>query len=327
MPAAVKAIRAAEQLGYESVWLGEAYGSDAVSALGYLASATDRMRLGSAVLQVHARTPAMTAMTAMTLDHLSGGRFALGLGLSGPQVVEGWHGVPFGRPLEALREYVDVVRQAIGAVDPVVHEGPRYSLPYRGDDASGLAKPIRPRLRPVQDRIPVLLATLGPRSVELTGEIADGWLPIFYSPRQEAVLCESLDAGASRRPAGLDPVEIIACPHVAMGPDIDECRDRLRPMLALYFGGMGAKGRNFYWDLAVRLGYGRQATEMQEAFLAGRKKDAAAAVPDSLVDEVCLVGPPEHISDQLEVWKRSRVGTLAVRSTDVETLRSLAALA
>jgi F420-dependent oxidoreductase-like protein len=326
LPRISEAIRAADESGYDSVWVGEAYGSDAVSALGYLAASTSALRIGSAVMQLHARTPAMTAMTAMSLDHLSGGRFVLGLGLSGPQVVEGWHGVRYGPPLATAEEYVDIVRLAISRSAPVEYSGRRYELPYRGEGATGLGKPLKTVLHPVRRSIPVFLASLGPKSVELTGRIADGWLPIFYSPYQEQVFLSDLDRGLAERSPDLPPIEIVACPQISLGPDLAACRDRLRPMLALYIGGMGARERNYYFDVAVRLGYERAARAIQEAFLAGRKSDAIAAVPDALVDEVALAGPIDRIADQLAAWRESRVSTVCLRTTEVATIRALAAV-
>lgn len=326
VPDAVDTLRIAEDLGFDSVWVGEAYGSDAASALGYLGATTRRLRIGSAIMQMHGRTPAMTAMTAMTLDRLSGGRFILGLGVSGPQVVEGWHGVPYGSPLTTTKEYLDIVRQVIARESPVTYEGRRYTLPFDGDGATGLGRALRSSIDPLRQRIPIYLATLGSKSVELTGEIADGWLPIFYSPTQEDALCGALDRGIARRPSNAGSLEIVASPQIAMGPDIDDCRDRLRPMLALYIGGMGARGKNFYFDLVSSLGYESDAVSIQDAFLEGRKAEAASLVPDRLIDEVALAGPPERIAEQLEVWKASRVDTLCVRTRDVRVLAALAAL-
>lgn len=319
-------IKAADRLGLDSVWLGEAYGSDAVSAIGYLAAQTEHIKLGSGILQLHARTPAMTAMTAMTLDHLSDCRFQLGLGVSGPQVVEGWHGVPYGKPLALTREYVEVVRAIIAREQPVEYAGQHLSLPYKGTDSTCLGRPLKSTLKAARPRIPIYLASIGPKNIELTGEIANGWLPIFYSPGKEDILCESLDRGLTKSGRGSADIDIVASPPVAIGPDLEECRAKVKPMLALYIGGMGAPGKNFYFDLACRYGYVDYARRIQDAYLSGRKGDATAAVPDDLVDEVALVGPLPRVVDQLEAWKASRVTTLCLRTTDlvlIETVRGI----
>jgi F420-dependent oxidoreductase-like protein len=313
----------ADRVGIDSVWAAEAYGSDCVTVLAYLAARTERIKLGSAIMQMPARTPANTAMTAMTLDVLSGGRFLLGLGLSGPQVVEGWHGVPYGRPLGRTREYVEVVRRIIRRDAPLEFDGEHYQIPYRGEDATGLGKPLKSILHPLRDRIPIYLAAIGPRNVALTAEIADGWLPIFYSPEREAIFNEHLDTGL--REAGRDPAEldIAATVYVALGDDVAACRDMLRPMFALYIGGMGARGRNFYHDLAVRYGFQEAADQIQALYLEGRKEEAAGKVPDALVDEMALVGPIERMVDRLEAWKSSRVGTLILGTQQPEVLAPL----
>ena len=321
--AALPLVEHADRVGIDSVWAAEAYGSDAVTVLSYLAARTERIKLGSAILQMPARTPANTAMTAMTLDALSGGRFVLGLGLSGPQVVEGWHGVPYGKPLRRTREYVEIVRRAIARAAPLEFDGEEYQVPYRGDDATGLGKPLKSILHPVRPRIPVYLAAIGPANVRLTAEIADGWLPIFYSPEREAVFNEHLDQGL--REAGRDPAEldIATTAYVAMGDDVARCRDLLRPMFALYIGGMGARGRNFYFDLACRYGFEGQARTIQDLYLDGKKHEAAAAVPDALVDECALVGPTDRMVDRLAAWKESRVGTLILGTMQPEVLEPL----
>jgi F420-dependent oxidoreductase-like protein len=313
----------ADRVGIDSVWAAEAYGSDAVTVLSYLAARTERIKLGSAILQMPGRTPANTAMTAMTLDALSGGRFLLGLGLSGPQVVEGWHGVPYGKPLGKTREYVEIVRKAIQRIEPLTYDGEHYQIPYRGDDATGLGKPLKSILHPVRDRIPIYLAAIGPKNVALTAEIADGWLPIFYSPEREEIFNEHLDEGL--RQAGRDPadLDIASTVYVAAGDDVDACRDALRPFFALYIGGMGARGRNFYHDLASRYGFEEAADRIQDLYLDGKKGEAAAAVPDALVDEVALVGPVEAMVERLEAWKASRVGTLILATQQPEVLTAL----
>lgn len=313
----------ADRIGIDSVWAAEAYGSDAVTVLSYLAARTQRIKLGSGILQMPGRTPANTAMTAMTLDALSGGRFLLGLGLSGPQVVEGWHGVPYGKPLGRTREYVEIVRAAMARQGPLVHDGEHYQIPYRGPDATGLGKPLKSILHPVRDRIPIYLAAIGPNNVELTAEIADGWLPFFYSPEREHIYTGRLDAGFARH--GRDPAEfdIATTVNVAMGDDLDACRDAVRPIFALYIGGMGARGRNFYNDLAQRCGFEAAAKEIQDLYLDGHKAEAAAAVPDELVDEVALVGPLTRIVERFEAWKATRVGTLVLATHEPRVLEAL----
>jgi F420-dependent oxidoreductase-like protein len=320
-------VQRAEAAGFDSVWVAEAYGSDAVSVLGWLAAVTDRVKLGSAILQIPARTPAMTAMTAMTLDALSGGRVLLGLGVSGPQVVEGWHGQPYSRPLVRTREYVEIVRRAIAREAPLTFSGEAYTIPYAGPDATGLGKPLRSILHPVRPSIPIYLAAIGPRNVALAAEIADGWLPFLYSPAHEDVFAGALTEGGHRRAMGMWPLEIAAQVPVVLGDDVDACRDRLRPQLALYIGGMGAKGRNFYADLAARYGYEAEAGAIQDTFLAGRRDEAAGLVPDRLVDELALAGPAGRIRERFAAWRQSRASTLIVQTTQPEVIDLLADLA
>jgi F420-dependent oxidoreductase-like protein len=310
----------AERLGYESAWAAEAWGSDAVTVLAWVAATTTRLRVGSAIMQIPARTPACTAMTAATLDLMSGGRFVLGLGVSGPQVVEGWHGQPWGKPLAKTREYVEIVRAALRR-EEVEHDSQHYQLPYRGPGSSGLGKPLRLMARPRPD-IPIYLAALGPRNVELAAEIADGWLPLFLSPdRFDDVFLPHLAQARRER-----PLEVAASVQIVLGDDVQSCRDAVKPTLALYLGGMGAPGQNFYNKLACRYGYDREAREIQELYLGGRRRDAVAAVPDALVDEVALVGPRERIAERLETWRTCGVTTLLCQTRDVETLRTMAAL-
>ena len=315
----------AERLGYASVWTAEAYGSDAVSPAAWIAARTERIHVGTGIMQIPARTPAMTAMTAMTLDALSGGRFRLGLGVSGPQVVEGWHGVPFGKPLARTREYVQVVRAILQREKPVEFSGEYYRIPYTGTDATGLGKPLRSILHGRAD-LPIYLAAVGPRNVTLAAEIADGWIPIFFSPRRASLFREWLDAGFRARggvPARFDVMPMVA---VVVGDDVAACRAAVKPRLALYVGGMGARGRNFYNDIARRYGYEDAATKIQDLFLDGRKDEAAAAVPDALVDEVALCGPRERIRERLPEWRGAGVTTLMV-SGDHTAVRTMAELA
>lgn len=320
-------VREAEHLGFRTVWAAEAYGADAATVLAAIGVQTDRIGVGSAIFQIPARTPAMTAMTAATLDDLTGGgRFRLGLGVSGPQVVEGWHGVPFGRPLRRTREYVEIVRRVLSREAPVSFEGVDYTLPYRGDDATGLGKPLK-LIGGAHPDIPMYLAAIGPKNVALTAEIADGWLPVFYSPEHApAVFGSHLAEGFARsgQAGKAESFDTVATVSVALDDDIDAARAQVKPFLALYIGGMGARGRNFYHDLACRYGYAEEADRVQELYLEGRKEEAVAAVPDALVDEVALVGPAEAIRDRLEAWKESGVTTLALATMDPAAMRVVA---
>ncbi|MDJ0790724.1 MAG: LLM class F420-dependent oxidoreductase [Acidimicrobiia bacterium] len=316
----------AEQLGYDSVWTAEAYGSDALTPLAYVAARTSRIGVGSAVFQMPARTPAMTAMTAATLDEMSGGRFRLGLGVSGPQVVEGWHGRPFGKPLAVTREYVSIVRAILAREAPVEFDGEYHQLPYRGEGALGLGKPLKIMMRPRAD-LPIYLAAIGPRNVELTAEIADGWLPIFFSPeRSRETYTGLLEAGFARSgdPNKADRFDIAPTVNALVTDDLEGGRLQMKPQIALYLGGMGAKGRNFYNDLARRYGYEQEAETIQDLYLAGKKMEATMAVPDELVDEVCLVGPGERIRDRLEAWREAGIGTLIIGTSDPHTLDVIA---
>jgi len=318
-------VREADRLGYHSVWAAEAYGSDAVSVLAWYGSRTERVALGSAVMQMPARTPAMTAMTAATLAELTDGRFLLGLGLSGPQVVEGWHGTPFGKPLAKTREYVDIVRTVLER-KRLAHRGEHYRIPYDGPDATGLGKSLRISLRP-RHPVPIYLASIGPRNVALTAEIADGWLPIFYPPtRAPDVFAEHLEAGFGRSPKREKASRFDVAPTVpaVVTSDVEQARWGVRPLLALYIGGMGARGRNFYFDLACRYGFEESASRIQDLYLDGKRQQAIAAVPDALVDEVSLIGSRERIRDRLAVWRASGVTTLVLGARDVGTLRVLA---
>ena len=318
-------IQDAERLGYASVWTAEAYGSDAVAPAAWIAARTEKIHVGTGIMQIPARTPAMTAMTAMTLDGLSGGRFRLGLGVSGPQVVEGWHGQAFGKPLAKTREYVEVVRAILKREKPVEFHGEYYDIPYKGADATGLGKPLRSILHGRAD-MPIYLAAVGPKNVALAGEIADGWIPIFFSPRRASMFREWLAEGFKARggaPARFDVMPMVA---VVVGDDAAACRAVVKPRLALYVGGMGARGRNFYNDIARRYGYEDAAKRIQDLFLAGKKDEAAAAVPDALVDEVALCGPPARLREQLAEWTSSGVTTIMV-SGDPTAVRTMAELA
>ncbi len=305
----------AERLGYDSVWAAEAWGTDAVSVLAWVAARTSRIKVGSAIMQIPGRTPANTAMTAATLDLMSGGRFLLGLGTSGPQVVEGWHGEPWGKPLGKTREYVEIVRAALRR-EVVDHHGEHYRIPYDGPGATGLGKPLKLMLRPLRADIPIYLAAIGPKNVALAFEIADGWLPIFVAPERFA-------AAFPEPPPGF---EIAATTQVLVGDDVQALRDSLKPHLALYVGGMGARGKNFYNALFRRYGWEAEAERIQELYLGGHQREAIAAVPDELVDAVALVGPKARIRDRLAAWQETRVTTLVVGSAQPEALRVLAEL-
>ena len=308
----------AERLGYDSAWAAEAWGTDAVTVLSWLAATTTTIKVGSAILQMPARTPASTAMTAATLDLMSGGRFLLGLGTSGPQVVEGWHGEPWGKPLSKTREYVELVRAALRR-ETLEHDGEHFQIPYTGPGATGLGKPLKLMLRPLRADIPIYLASLRPKSVELAAEIADGWLPIFFSPERAR---ETFPVPFARN--GLD---IAACVPALLSDDVESAREALKPYYALYIGGMGARGTNFYNDLARRYGFEAEAETIQTLFLDDKQRDAAAAVPDELVDELALVGPRERIADRLTAWRESGATTLLVSARDPATVRALAELA
>jgi F420-dependent oxidoreductase-like protein len=312
-------VEEAERLGFDSVWVAEAWGTDAVSVLGWLAAKTERIKLGAAIMQIPGRTPGNAAMTAATLDLLSGGRFLLGLGTSGPQVVEGWHGQPWGKPLTKTREYVEIVRAALRR-DVVEHQGEHYRIPWDGPGATGLGKPLKLMLRPLRAEIPIYLAALGPKNVALAAEIADGWLPIFVAPERFD------DAFGASLAAAPDGFEIAATASVLVGDDVAALRDALRPHIALYVGGMGAKGRNFYNSLVRRYGWEDEAERIQELYLSGKQREAIAAVPDELVDAVSLVGPKERIAERLEAWRETPVTTLVLGTTQPEALQTLAEL-
>jgi F420-dependent oxidoreductase-like protein len=318
----------ADRLGYHSVWVAEAYGSDAVSMLAWYGASTERIGLGSGIMQMPARSPAMTAMTAATLSELSGGRFLLGLGMSGPQVVEGWHGRPYARPLAQTREYVAIVREMLARRRRVSFEGEHFRLPYDGPGATGLGKELLLTIHPSHE-IPIYLAAIGPRNVALAAEIADGWLPFWYSPYRAAeVFAGPLAAGfeAAGDPGKATRFDVAVTVPAAVTDDPDQARWAVKPLLALYVGGMGARGTNFYFDLVCRYGYEEAATTIQDHFLGGRREQAVAAVPDALVDEVALIGSQAEIADRLAAWDESGVTTLVLIAQDAGTLRTLAEL-
>lgn len=315
-PGALKAIRTAERLGFDSVWTSEAYGSDAFTPLAWWGAHTKRIRLGTAVAQLSARTPTATAMAALSLDHLSGGRAILGLGVSGPQVVEGWYGQPFPKPLARTREYIDIIRQVLDRDNPVESPGPHYPLPFTGEHTTGLGKPLKSTVHPLRADLPIYLAAEGPKNIALAAEVADGWLPFLFSPRASSEYAGYLADGFTARDPQLSPrdrFDVAASLAVIPHPDVEAAADLVRPTIALYVGGMGAKGANFHRNVLDRLGYEEVCDRIQELYLAGHKKDAIAAVPTALVEEVSLIGPPEKIRDDLAAWNESVVTTLLVQ--------------
>ncbi len=318
----------ADRLGYYAVWTAEAYGSDAVTPLAWIGALTQNIHLGTAIMQMPARTPAMTAMTAMTLDHLSSGRMLLGLGLSGPQVVEGWHGQVYGKPLAKTREYVSILRQIFAREAPLSHDGEYYQIPYQGDDATGLGKPLKSILHGRAD-MPIYIAAIGPKNVTLTAEIADGWLPIYFAAEKyDRTYRDYIDAGfdAAGNGKSLKNFDIAPSVSVVIGDNLEECYNQVKPLLALYIGGMGAKGKNFYFDLACRYGYEEAAVTIQDLYLAGNKGEAMMAVPDALVDDVALVGPKARIKDRIAIWKDSPITTLNIMTFEIDTVRFMAEL-
>jgi F420-dependent oxidoreductase-like protein len=323
---AAEAIAAADELEFDSIWTAEAYGSDALTPLAWWGSSTRNVRLGTAIMQMSARRPTATAMAALTMDHLSGGRFILGLGVSGPQVVEGWYGEPFAKPLARTREYVRICREAF-ARNVVTSDGPFYPLPLtEGENVVGLGKALKPTLHPVREDIPIYLAAEGPKNIALTAEIADGWMALFYSPQHEAELYRPrLEEGFAREGArrSREDFEVMATVPVIVHDDVDQAADMIRPMYALYFGGMGARGANFHLDVPVRMGYEAEMQQVQDLYLEGRKDEAAAAIPTALVEQLALIGPADKIRHDLEAWRDSAVTTLLIGG-DAQTVRRVA---
>lgn len=324
---ALDGVLEADRLGFDSVWTAEAYGSDALTPLAWWGSRTEQIRLGTAIMQMSARTPAATAMAAITLDHLSGGRFILGIGASGPQVVEGWYGRPYPRPLERTREYVTILRDIIAREGPVEFHGRHHDLPYTGADGTGLGKALKSTVHPLRDRIPIFLAAEGPKNVALSAEICDGWLPLFFSPREDAFYRQCLEDGfaASGDPGRAEGFEVAATVTVIPGDDVEACADLVRPYLALYAGGMGARGANFHFEVFARMGYESVAEEVQALYLAGRKEDAARAIPLEMVEDVALVGPVDKIRSEIPRWRESCLTTVLL-SGPASSLSSMAAL-
>lgn len=319
-PDIIETTKEAERLGFDSVWTAEAWGSDAFTPLGWIAGHTSKIKLGTSVVQLAARTPTATAMAAITLDHISNGRFILGLGVSGPQVVEGWYGRPSDRPLARTREYVEIIRRVLRRDEPLDFQGAFYQHPYRGPGSVGLGKPLKSITHPLRRDLPIYLGAEGPKNVAQTAQIADGWLPLYYSPHHQGVYADSL-AGA---PPGFD---IVAGVQINVTESVDEGLAPVKMMLGFYIGGMGAKGQNYHTKLMERFGYEAEARAIQEAFFAGRRDEAIALVPDEFADAISLVGPPERIRDRLQAWEESPVSTLLVYSPgSVDKLRQIAEL-
>lgn len=319
-------VRTAEDSGLDSIWTSEAYGTDAVTPAAWILSRTSRIHVGTAIMQMPARTPACAAMTAMTLQMLSGNRFLMGVGPSGPQVVEGWHGEPFGKPMTRTREYVEIIRRILKREAPLEFDGEMYQVPYKGPGATGLGKPLK-TIGQGDPTMPIYTASITPAGLRTAGEIADGVLPIFMSPDQPKVVTDAVGEGMAKAGGGksLKSFDIAPYVRIRMGDDLQACRDAIKPELALYIGGMGAREKNFYNDFAKRHGYEDAATKIQDAFLGGRRPEAVAAVPDELVDELCLVGSADRIKDRLQAWKAAAkdgsVGTVLLGGASVEALR------
>ncbi len=334
-PDALDLVLEAERLGYDSVWTAEAYGSDALTPLAWYGSRTSRVRLGTSIIQMSARTPVATAMAAITMDHLSGGRFILGLGVSGPQVVEGWYGQSFAKPLARTREYLSIMRQVFARQGPVVFEGEHYPIPYAGGpgrpapatnpDGEPLGKALKPIVHPLRADLPIFMGAEGPKNVALAAEIADGWFPFLYAPEHEEYYRESLAEGFARPGArrSQETFEVAAPVAIAIDDDVETAADRIRPFIALYVGGMGARGQNFHFDVVARMGFEGEAHTIQDLYLAGDKAAATAAVPTQLVEAMAMIGPAAKIKGEKDRWTRSLATTLIV-SGDATTIRTAA---
>ncbi|MGI9287080.1 MAG: LLM class F420-dependent oxidoreductase [Pseudomonadales bacterium] len=318
-PNFVEMAQEAEKLGYDSVWSAEAWGNDAFTPLAWIGAQTEKIKLGTAVVQLSGRTPASCAMHALTLDMLSNGRLILGLGVSGPQVVEGWYGRPFPKPLARTREYINIIRQVLAREAPVTSPGPHYPLPYQGDDGMGLGKPLKPIVHPLRSEIPIYIGAEGPKNIALSTEIADGWLPLFYNPYDESVYAESL---VNAKP----DFQIAQMVSVDITDDIDAGLLNVKFFLSLYVGGMGAKSTNFHKNLFERMGYAKEADKIQQLFLEGKREEAAHVIPNELADSLALIGPKDRIRDRLQAWRDSRVTTLLVATSDKDQLRDMAEL-
>ena len=323
------AIHHAEKLGFDSVWTAEAYGSDAVSPAAWILANTTTIKVGTAIMQMPARTPACTAMTAMTLDSLSGGRFLLGLGPSGPQVVEGWHGVPYGKPLTRTREYIEIIRKILKREERLTHEGVHYQLPYTGEGATGLGKPLKSILHG-NPKLPIYTAAISPNGLRCAGEVADGVFPFWMVPEASETLVDPISEGLAKAGGSksMDDFDLIPAVSVIMGDDLEQCRKPLKGMLALYIGGMGARGQNFYTAYAARTGYEEASIRIQDLYLDGKKGEAMNAVPDELVDSIALLGSADRIRDRLGAWKdlaaNGKLGGMLIGSGQPEALTLLA---
>lgn len=301
-----------EKAGLDIVYVPEAYSFDAVSQMGFIAARTERLEIASGILQIYTRTPTLTAMTAAGIDHVSNGRFTLGIGASGPQVIEGFHGVPYHAPIGRTREIIEICRQ-VWRREKVTHDGKHYQIPLPAEQGTGLGKPLKLINHPVRDRIPVMIAAIGPKNVAMTAEIAEAWEPIFYVPEKaNDVWGESLATGKAKRDVTLPDLDVVVQAPLAIGEDLEHLRDSMRPLLALYIGGMGAKGKNFYNNLAQRYGYAAEAEKIQDLYLDGHKDEAAEHVPDDLLTKTSLIGPESHIRERLAAMKESGVSTLNV---------------
>ena len=322
-PGVTEAIAAAEELGFDSIWSAEAYGSDGLTPLAWWGAATERLKLGTAITQMSARQPTATAMAAMTMDHLSGGRFILGLGVSGPQVVEGWYGMPFAKPLARTREYISILRDVWARKGPVTNDGPHYPLPL--PEGTGLGKALKSSIHPLREDIPIYLGAEGPKNIALAAELCDGWLAMLFSPGHEDFYKDALAEGFAREGArrSFDDFEVCATVPLIVHDNVDEAADMLRPFYALYFGGMGAKGKNFHANVAIRMGYEPMIDEVQELYLSGKKNEAGAAIPTELIEKLSLIGSKEKIRDDLGAWRESIVTTLLIAG-DVNMVRAAA---
>lgn len=316
-PAGVEdSVKLAEDLGFDSMWTAEAYGSDCLTPLAWWGAKTSKIKLGTSIAQLSARTPAATAMAAMTLDHLSGGRVILGIGASGPQVVEGWYGRPYPRPLERTREYVQIMRSIMAREEPVDFHGKHYDMPYSGEDGAGLGKALKSTIHPYRTDIPIYLAAEGPKNVALAAEIADGWLPLFFSPKSDKFYRQAMDEGFSRAGARRSAAEfeVASLVPIVPGPDAETAANMIRPMLGLYVGGMGARGANFHYDVIARLGYEAECAHIQGLYLQGKKQEAIASIPLKMVEDVALVGPIGKIKDELQQWKSTSLTTMLINA-------------
>ncbi|HEX4465669.1 MAG TPA: LLM class F420-dependent oxidoreductase [Solirubrobacteraceae bacterium] len=324
-PNVTETVAEAERLGFDSMWTAEAYGSDCLTPLAWWGASTSRIKLGTAIVQMSARQPAATAMAAMTMDHLSGGRFILGLGVSGPQVVEGWYGMPFAKPLARSREYIGILRDIWARKGPVTADGEHYKLPLPG--GTGLAKPLKSSIHPVREEIPIYLGAEGPKNIAMCAELCDGWLSMLFAPEHQQIYVDALEEGFARPGARhtMESFQVNATVPLIVSDDIDTAADALRPFYALYFGGMGAKGKNFHANVAIRMGYEAEVDEIATLYLEGKKDEAGAKVPRELIEDMSLIGPKDKIRDDLAKWRESVVDTLLITG-DAATLRAAAEL-